>query len=124
VLPAILSESKLLKDEYSKPIGEISTSTNFPDSFIWYKESDLGNLNPYTLLQLHTMKLFRDSDSITSPENAAIAEGGAAALAYERLQSSKLSVTERNDIENALLRYCELDTLAMAIILKGWISWA
>jgi hypothetical protein len=70
------------------------------------------------------MKLFRDSDSITSPENAAIAEGGAAALAYERLQSSKLSVTERNDIENALLRYCELDTLAMAIILKGWISWA
>ena len=123
VLPAVLGESKLLKDEYSKPIGEISTSTNFPDSFIWYKESDLGVLDPYTLLRLHTMELFRDNNSIASTEDAMIAEGGSAAMAYARLQSNKLSVTERKDIENALLRYCELDTLAMAIILKGWISW-
>jgi hypothetical protein len=123
VLPAVLGESKLLKDEYSKPIGEISTSTNFPDSFIWYKESDLGVLDPYTLLRLHTMELFRDNNSIASNEDAMIAEGGSAAMAYARLQSNKLSVTERKDIENALLRYCELDTLAMAIILKGWISW-
>ena len=124
VLPAVLRESKLLKDEYSKPIGEISTSTNFPDSFIWYQESDSEILDPYTLLRLHTMKLFRSNDSIVPSENAMIAEGGSAAMAYARLQSNKLSVTERKDIENALLRYCELDTLAMAIILKGWTSWA
>ena len=70
------------------------------------------------------MKLFRSNDSIVPTENAMIAEGGSAAMAYARLQSNKLSVTERKDIENALLRYCELDTLAMAIILKGWTSWA
>ena len=124
VLPAVLRESKLLKDEYSKPIGEISTSTNFPDSFIWYRESDSEILDPYTLLRLYTMKLFRSNDTIVPTENAMIAEGGSAAMAYARLQSNKLSVTERKDIENALLRYCELDTLAMAIILKGWTSWA
>jgi len=124
VLPAVLGESKLLKDEYSKPIGETSTSTNFPDSFIWYRESDSENLDPYTLLRSLTLELFRDNDSIASTDNTIIAEGGSAAIAYARLQSNKLSVTERKDIENALLRYCELDTLAMAIILKGWISWA
>lgn len=125
VLPAVLGESKPLKDEYSKPIGETSTltSTNFPDSFIWYRESGSGNLDPYTLLRSYTLELFRDSDSISSPENAIIAEGGSASLAYARLQSNGLSVTERKHIENALLRYCELDTLAMAMILKGWTSW-
>jgi len=124
VLPAVLGESKLLKDEYSKPIGETSTSTNFPDSFIWYREGDSENLDPYTLLRSYTVELSRDNDSIASTENTMIAEGGAATIAYARLQSNELSVTERKHIENALLRYCELDTLAMAIILKGWISWA
>ena len=53
-----------------------------------------------------------------------LAEGGAAAMAYARLQFEELSAQERNDIEGALLRYCELDTLAMVMILKAWMDWA
>ena len=41
-------------------------------------------------------------------------------MAYCRLQFSDLSETHRQSIESALLRYCELDTFAMALIWEGW----
>ena len=35
---------------------------------------------------------------------------------------SDLNETERNKLQNALLRYCELDTLAMVIIAESWLN--
>ena len=49
-----------------------------------------------------------------------IAAGGAAATAYARLQFEDLDNEARNRIKAALLRYCELDTLAMVMVLQGW----
>lgn len=49
-----------------------------------------------------------------------IADGGGAATAYSRLQFEMLSAEERCQIESALLRYCELDTLAMAMVVQAW----
>jgi hypothetical protein len=49
-----------------------------------------------------------------------IAEGGAAATAYSRLQFEEISIESRAKINAALLRYCELDTLAMVMIVQGW----
>ena len=39
--------------------------------------------------------------------------------AYNYTQFKDLSSFERNSIEQALLRYCELDTLAMVMLVQG-----
>jgi len=45
----------------------------------------------------------------------------AAATAYHKLQNDvDLNEADRKDIETSLLRYCELDTLAMVMILQAW----
>ena len=44
------------------------------------------------------------------------ADGGAALTAYGKLQYTDMSIEERIAIKNSLLRYCELDTLAMVMI--------
>ncbi len=40
--------------------------------------------------------------------------------AYGKLQFQEMSDTERRAIESALLKYCELDTLAMVMIYEAW----
>ncbi|WP_296622880.1 hypothetical protein [Marivirga sp.] len=45
-----------------------------------------------------------------------IVDGGAALFAYQKLQFRDLAAGEREAINKALLRYCELDTLAMVMI--------
>ena len=50
-------------------------------------------------------------------------EGGAAMAAYDRLQFEEIELRERDLIERALLRYCELDTLAMAMAVQAWKAW-
>ena len=47
-------------------------------------------------------------------------DGGAAMTAYAKLQYEEMSDYEREEIRSALLRYCELDTLAMVMIYEGW----
>jgi len=36
------------------------------------------------------------------------------------LQFEELSVAQRQAMESALLRYCELDTLAMVMTVQAW----
>ena len=45
-----------------------------------------------------------------------IDDGGAALTAYGKIQYTDMSEEEREDIAEALKRYCELDTLAMVMI--------
>ena len=52
-----------------------------------------------------------------------IREGGAAMTAYCKLQFEDMSEVERDEIKKALLRYCELDTLAMVMIYEAWREW-
>jgi hypothetical protein len=52
-----------------------------------------------------------------------ISEGGAAAMAFARLQFEDLDHDVRVAIKAALLRYCELDTLAMVMIVEAWREW-
>jgi hypothetical protein len=123
VLPAVLKTSELLRKEYSKPIGDNLSSLNFPKTFVWFKEFGGKTDDPYELLKLHTTDLFNEMNSNISHENYLIAEGGAAAMAYARLQFEELGNQERGNIKDALLRYCELDTLAMVMVLRAWVEW-
>jgi hypothetical protein len=126
VLPAVMQCSAFLKSKYSKPVygaqGGIPSS-NFKDH-AWWRSSSSGAENPYKLLPL----VFSDVppallDQLESGDELEIAEGGAATTAYARLQFESLSVQEREYIEGALLRYCELDTLAMVMIYEAWVGW-
>ena len=68
--------------------------------------------------------LGEDGGDVFDAEDVEIAECGAAAMAYARLQFEDLEPIERQHIEEALLRYCELDTFAMVMIVEAWREWA
>jgi hypothetical protein len=59
-------------------------------------------------------------DDFDDESTSIIAEGGAAAIAYARLQYEDMVPEERLKIKESLLRYCELDTLAMAMVVQAW----
>ena len=40
--------------------------------------------------------------------------------AYAKLQNVEISNEERSALTQALLRYCELDTLAMVMVVQAW----
>ena len=119
VLPAVLNSSSYLQEKYSKEICEINvTSKNFNDDHIWLKTKKGKILNPYDLLP----PVFEDWDEekieSTLSEIENIANGGAALTAYSKLQFTDMEETETRQIINALLKYCELDTLAMVMIFE------
>ena len=41
-------------------------------------------------------------------------------MVYAKMQFTEMTDKEREYYRNALLRYCELDTLAMVMIYEGW----
>lgn len=120
VLPAILNESNYIKDKYSKPIyGAEIKSTNFKNQ-TWIKIDANGNIeNPYhELPPIFSKWDFEKLDLVMSDTD--IQNGGAALTAYSMMQFTHMSDVERDKIKAALLRYCELDTLAMVMIWEHW----
>lgn len=121
VLPAMLNSSKYLQEKYSKPIygrkGGIP-SKNYKD-WTWIKYDGNKVTDPYKLLP----KMFEDmsdKDYVIISEENELCNGGAAMTAYVLMQLEDMSDYERKEIEKALLKYCELDTLAMVMIYEGW----
>jgi hypothetical protein len=116
VLPAVFGSSDFLKKKYSKPYN----SRNFKDMIWWQADDETGHsVDPYTLLP----PLFQDVDISQDDlvlENQHIQEGGAAMIAYAKMQFSAMTEEERNAIIRGLLKYCELDTLAMVMIYEHW----
>jgi hypothetical protein len=119
VLPAVMQSSQFLKDTYSQPVyGAVGgvPSKNFTDMVWWQQGTDGVVLDPYKLL------LTKLEGDVSDDENEGINQGGAASYAYLRLQFEDIQPVERLAIQQALLRYCELDTLAMVMIFQGWLD--
>lgn len=121
VLPAVLGSSRYLRDRYSaasygSPHG--IPSLNFTDWAWWRPDSGGLASDPYALLPA----VFADLDAPGAglDDEESLANGGAAMVAYARLQFEKISDKERQRLEAALLKYCELDTLAMVMIFQAW----
>lgn len=117
VLPASLNSSQFLKKKYCNPIGTIELSShNFPTDHIWLKMDGDKVINPYKTLP----PLFDNWTEMETEENLSdmenIADGGAALTAYAKLQYVDMTTKERDEITQGLLKYCELDTLAMVMI--------
>ena len=122
ILPAILNNSDFLKAKYSQPVyGSSIPSFNF-NSQVWIKYDDQGKvINPYKQLDPVFTGVDQELlDELVLDEAAEINEGGAAMMAYARMQFSAMSGGERQHIRQSLLRYCELDTLAMVMIFEDW----
>lgn len=124
VLPAVLKTSPFLRQKYSQPIYGAQMgikSKNFSD-FTWWVDAGHGiPLEPYDLLKDYGSALL--GETVLAGEDLddlVIANGGAAATAYARLQFEELGEEPRRKICDALLRYCELDTLAMVMIVEAW----
>ena len=117
VLPSVMRSSVFLAERYARPCygsggpGGIP-SRNFRDMAWWVTTDDGKVRDPYKLLL----------QDVGIPE-AAINQGGAATTAYMLLQFEDMAPAQRAEMNAALLRYCELDTLAMVMILQAWQHW-
>lgn len=123
VLPASLKSSELLQKKYANPIKSINiTSKNFDDNHIWIFKKDNEIINPYKMLP----PIFEGWDvsdveaNVSGIEN--ISDGGAALTAYAKLQYQDMIDKERNELTRGLLKYCELDTLAMVMIYEHLVE--
>ena len=138
VLPAVLGSSDLLRQRYAAATygspGGIA-SLNFTDWAWWQMDPGANHpTDPYKLLPPvdfgsgggngELLDVAGDDEGGDEREDEggdALANGGAAMTAYARLQYELLGAAERAALTTALLKYCELDTLAMVMI---WESWA
>lgn len=119
ILPAIINDSEFLREKYSKPVygkGLMVPSLNF-DKHIWI-DPETGN-DPYKTLP----RLFKEYDDEMLDRYFGgldeVADGGAAMTAYGFLQYSDISDELREQLRDGLLRYCELDTMAMVMLFEG-----
>lgn len=119
VLPATIVASPMLREKYRAPrYGTEEIPSLNVRNHVWIDE----RLDPYKTLP----PLFSDlaPEELASleimEESEAIREGGAAMTAYCRLQFTEMPEAQRDALVRGLLRYCELDTMAMVMIYEYW----
>ena len=120
VLPSIINDVPYLKEKYGKKgiYGKSLAvkSLNF-DDHQWIDPS--YHNDPYKTLP----KIFEkyDTDDLDGyfDNLDGIGDGGAALTAYSYLQYTHIPEELRLALKRALLRYCELDTMAMCFLLEG-----
>lgn len=111
VLPALLN----LNTEFFK--------MKYPE---WIKIDSTGKVtDPYKILppvfsDVDPALLERSDEWLSNKRQ--LDDGGAAMMAWARMQFSEMSDVERDALRNALLRYCKLDTLAMVMIWEWWLQ--
>lgn len=126
VLPAILKVSDALRETYSRPVygapgGIPSLNFSSPGGIAWIETAAGGAASdPYSKLKQIARDLISEEVGDAEGNASVIADGGAAATTYARLQFEDLDMQARQRICSALLRYCELDTLAMVMIVQAW----
>ena len=129
VLPAVLKTSEYLRQKYQRPIYGIEIPSRNYKGFSWWEERSSVLIDPYHRLRELTDEMLGEMGADAADAEALeididISEGGAAAMAFARLQFEDLSPDVRAAIKAALLRYCELDTLAMVMIVEAWREWS
>jgi hypothetical protein len=129
ILPSILHDAPAVSSKYRRSgvygAGLEIESLNFtgPNGHVWIQE-EKGN-DPYKTLpgifgpeheHLNAMLLRLAGDG---DDEGVINQGGLAMTAYNFTQFNNINDAERRSIAQALLRYCELDTLAMVMLVEG-----
>ena len=126
LLPAVMGASDHLRELYARPVygSDALPSPNFSCKAWWVEEHGCANqpCDPYKLLEnvFPDGLLENSADAKYYQRFAAINEGGGAMMAYIRSQSGVIEPAVRRGIEQSLRQYCELDTLAMVMIMQAW----
>jgi len=116
LLAPTLNISTRLKEIYGAPTYN---SNNFRE-FQWYQQDDNGNaIDPYKILA-KVSQYDNNNDEVAIKKMSSVVHGGGAATAFHELQSNNLDAQSRREVEKSLLRYCELDTLSMAMVVQAW----
>ena len=126
VLPAVLEASPYLQTRYGQArygTAEIP-SLNFEPTQ-WFKRGPDGRaMDPYGILpeiqEGQWSSLLSDIEALYDEES--VANGGAAMTAWAYMQFAEMSNSERQALRGMLLQYCELDTLAMVMILEYFLD--
>ena len=119
VLPAVLKSSTFVQNKYSKSLETIQVSSeNFDSNHIWLAQKDGEIVSPYNMLPSLFENMTEDEIEATLSELEDVSDGGAALTAYGKLQYTNMLNKEREELTEALKRYCELDTLAMVMIFE------
>lgn len=123
ILPSVLRWSSFLQTKYSNAIYGAKNgivSKNFQD-WTWIQKTPEGLVkDPYDLLpKLFTSATHVDERLLTN--GSELKNGGAALMAYAKMQFEHMSDYERSELQAGLLKYCELDTLAMVMIYEAWV---
>ena len=122
VLPAVLEASPYLESRYATPrygTADIP-SLNF-NSIAWFRRDANGKvMDPYAILPEIQVSQWADTlrDIEVLYDEERVADGGAAMTAWAYMQFAEMSNTERDALCGMLKQYCELDTLAMVMILE------
>ena len=125
VLPALMQSSPRLRELYGMPNYGSNISLNVVQPIAWWQERDGHVLDPYSLLPPLFDDFTREEvDALEEGLPEELREGGAAMAAYARLQAEDLEDDARASIKAGLLRYCELDSLAMVMAVQAWQGWA
>ena len=123
VLPSIINDVPYLKQKYGKKgiYGKLLDikSLNF-DDHQWIDPA--FNNDPYKTLPTIFEGYDRDELDEYFDEMDGIADGGAALSAYAYLQYTHIPEDIRLKLKEALLRYCELDTMAMCFLVEGMMN--
>ena len=122
ILPAIIHDCPVVASRYSQPDlygkGMEYNSRNF-ENHTWIQDDK--NRDPYkTLLPLTSFDGITDVDLFD--DLGEVSDGTAAMTAYNKLQWSFIGEAERLALRDALLQYCELDTLAMVMLMQGMMA--
>ena len=129
VLPALMRSSPRWRELYQASTyggARGIRSLNFHEPMAWWAEGLEGTVrDPYDMLPPVFAGLTREEQQrLESGVATELQEGGAAMTANARLQFEDIGTAERNAIRDALLKYCELDTLAMVMAVQAWQTWA
>ncbi len=120
ILPAIIKDSDYLRNKYGRKgiygKGLEIKSLNF-DDHQWIDPEN--NNDPYkTLPKIFDEWAMEELDCVIGDFDD-VADGGAALTAYNYLQFTNIPDDQRAALKDALLRYCELDTMAMVMLVEG-----
>jgi hypothetical protein len=115
VLPAAMCASPWLRQRYSQPVGY---GTHLRDQVFWQPSADPQvPLDPYHLLAPVFADIVLPPDMDDEEE---LNNGGAAMVAFARIHYCDMPADQQAALRQALLRYCELDTLAMIMVVEHW----
>jgi hypothetical protein len=92
-------------------------SRNF-EKMQWVVKTKDGFEDPYQML-LNPLPVEEQTSEMEDDDVIEINNGGLALIAYAKVQNEKMNPIQIKQYREALLKYCELDTLAMIMVFQG-----